>query len=413
MLIKQLASGQLPVNNIVLLLLLGRVRFQDTDNTVGMRYRSVTKLFWSVVYRLCKGVGLKFFGGEKNWGQVVTQSSKKSHYSPTKSKINFAVPDDKILREYGKKMPKIIPPGKIRCTMEMLKDKKDVVIMTDAKLVTKGLNNDFQGDVNLFGHEENPNLDFLKSYMDRRIDFISESFVKFPKCSTEDRFNTISDLTDLITEMVERVRAFHRSESQKLLRYADGNYNTKPEKAISACKTNMYTCSIWVMKSLHLNYKLYEMLTKLQGNIFHYSKSAKTELTCCSNVRILHKSSYVASEIDKFEYPHLIQKYSDEWTEIVKESVVTDQVIGDSLGLNGTKNLNKYVVNILNGEGMNEDHLLSWKSTLKIDAIATVASIFMPSLLPSCAGLYEEGCLFIESNFYKKILCVSPLCVIR
>ena len=48
-LIKQLASGELPANNIVLLLLLDRVRFQATDNTVGMRYRSVTKLFWSVV----------------------------------------------------------------------------------------------------------------------------------------------------------------------------------------------------------------------------------------------------------------------------------------------------------------------------------------------------------------------------
>ena len=138
-LIKQLASGELPVNNIVLLLLLDRVRFQATDNTVGMRYRSVTKLFWSVVYRLCKGVGLKFFGGEKNWGQVVTRSSKKSHYSPTKSKINFAVPDEKILREHSNKMPKIIQPGKIRCTLEMLKDEKDVVIMADAKLVTKGL----------------------------------------------------------------------------------------------------------------------------------------------------------------------------------------------------------------------------------------------------------------------------------
>ena len=86
LLIKQLASGDFPANNIVLLLLLDRVRFQETDNTVGMRYRSVTKLFWSVVYWLCKGVGLKFFGGEKNWGQFVTQSSKKSHYSPKNPK---------------------------------------------------------------------------------------------------------------------------------------------------------------------------------------------------------------------------------------------------------------------------------------------------------------------------------------
>ena len=62
-----------------------------------MRYRKVTKLFWSIVYRLCKGVGLKFFGGEKNWGQVVNRNSEKSKYSPNKSKINFAVPHEKVL----------------------------------------------------------------------------------------------------------------------------------------------------------------------------------------------------------------------------------------------------------------------------------------------------------------------------
>ena len=89
MLIKQLASGELPANNIVLLLLLDRVRFQAADNTVGMRYRSVTKLFWSVVYRLCKGVGLKFFGGEKNRGQVATRSSKKKSLFPYKVKNKF------------------------------------------------------------------------------------------------------------------------------------------------------------------------------------------------------------------------------------------------------------------------------------------------------------------------------------
>ena len=73
LLMEQLSSGELPANNIVLLLLLDRVRFQRSGNTVGMRYRKVTKLFWSIVYRLCKGVGLKFFGGEKNWGQVVSK----------------------------------------------------------------------------------------------------------------------------------------------------------------------------------------------------------------------------------------------------------------------------------------------------------------------------------------------------
>ena len=49
-LIRLLASGELPADNIVLLLLFDRVRFQKCKSTVGMRYRDRTKLFWSIVY---------------------------------------------------------------------------------------------------------------------------------------------------------------------------------------------------------------------------------------------------------------------------------------------------------------------------------------------------------------------------
>ena len=93
--LKLLSNGKLPHDNIVVQLLFERAKFQDCKNTVGMRYRKVTKLFWSIVYRLCKGVGLKFFSGEKNWGQVFRKETEKSKYSPDKSKINFAVPDEK------------------------------------------------------------------------------------------------------------------------------------------------------------------------------------------------------------------------------------------------------------------------------------------------------------------------------
>ena len=62
------------------------------------------------MYTLCKGVGLKFFSGEKNWGQVVSKETTKSKYCPRKSKINFAVPDEKVLRNYNRFLPKVIPP---------------------------------------------------------------------------------------------------------------------------------------------------------------------------------------------------------------------------------------------------------------------------------------------------------------
>ena len=61
-----------------------------------------------------QGSGLTFFGGEKNWGQVVMKQSLKSKYSPDVSKVNFGVPNEKILRDMKKVLPKIIPPGKIK-----------------------------------------------------------------------------------------------------------------------------------------------------------------------------------------------------------------------------------------------------------------------------------------------------------
>ena len=75
-LLEHIRSKSIPCTNIVFVLMLERARFQSCKNTVGMRYSQLTKKFWSIVYRLCKGVGLKFFSGEKNWGQVVNKKSK-------------------------------------------------------------------------------------------------------------------------------------------------------------------------------------------------------------------------------------------------------------------------------------------------------------------------------------------------
>ena len=92
-----LESGDLPLDNIVFILMMDRVRFHNCPNTVGMRYGKKSKMFWTIVYRLCKESGLKFFSGSKSWGQVVNKECEKSKYSPDNAKINFAVPDEEVL----------------------------------------------------------------------------------------------------------------------------------------------------------------------------------------------------------------------------------------------------------------------------------------------------------------------------
>ena len=77
-------------------------------------------------------------------------------------------------------------------------------------------------------------------------------------------------------------------------------------------------------------------------------------MTECANVRILNNSEYVCSEICKDDSPHLVKKYSDEWKELVKESLVTDHTVADILGLNGTKCMKKFFKNYIMDEGTDE-----------------------------------------------------------
>ena len=88
-LLEHIRSKSIPCTNIVFVLMLERVRFQSCKNTVGMRYSELTKKFWSIVYRLCKGIGLKFFSGEKNWGQVVNKKARKVDIVPRIPKLTL------------------------------------------------------------------------------------------------------------------------------------------------------------------------------------------------------------------------------------------------------------------------------------------------------------------------------------
>ena len=264
-LLEHIREKSMPCTNIAFVLLLERVHFQSCMNTVGMRYSDLTKKFWSIVYRLCKGVRLKFFSGEKNWGQVVMKKSRKSRYHPADSKINFAVPDEKVLRDYNKILPKVIPPGKIHKGLNLLSGKKDIIMIGDGKLVAKGLKMNFEGDINLFGHETNPNLDKLIFELKSKLEFVAKSSLNFLKSNDHDKLTILQDLGNVITDLISRVKVFHKSESKKLQSYINCQQRNE-EKIISSCKTNMYTASLWVKKALQINMNLFQMASSINGN---------------------------------------------------------------------------------------------------------------------------------------------------
>ena len=131
------------------------------------------------------------------------------------------------------------------------------------------------------------------------------------------------------------------------------------------------------------------------------------------NVRLLNNSQYVSAEIDKNEYTHLIQIYSEDWIEFMKQSLVTDDTISDALGLNGCKYLKKREKNFIMDDYDDEMFQQTSKAEYEIDEISTISSLFMGGLLPSCAIFYEEGCSFVKDKKQPRLLSCSPLGVIR
>ena len=408
-LLRNLATGQIPMDNIVFILMLERAKFQNCKNTVCMRYRKVTKVFWSIVYRLCKGAGLKFFSGEKNWGQVVAKECQRSHYNPNRSKINFAVPSERVLRHFDAQLPKIIPPGKIHRCLDLLKGQKDIILMADGKLVTKGLKENFCGDVNLFGHETNPNIAELREEIQRHLNFVSQSLVNFNICDEVDKYGLLRDFTNCITGLTGKIRKFVSNEQTCLLSYTKSVFSEqKYVKVISSCKTNIYTSFLWLKKALQLNVKLLNLMSTIQRNNHIFASSTQKHLSECYNIRLLHSAEYVLSKVDPIDYPHLIKDGSEMFLDLKRQSLITCETVYNSLGLYTSKamklHFRQYVQEIADPENNASEHYAG---------ISTLVHIIMPSFLPSCAVLYEEGCRFLDGKVKKKLMCSSKHWIIR
>ena len=415
-LLEYLSDRSFPCTNIVFVLLMERIRFQSCYNTIGMRYCGLTKKFWTIVYRLCKGVGLKFFSGEKNWGQVVNKSTSKSKYASGNSKINFAVPDEKVIRNYNRVLPKVIPPGKIESGLNLLNNKNDIIIMGDGKMVMKGLKTNFEGDVNLFGHEKEPNLNDLKNEIDNKLDYVSRCVKRFPKITVHDKYETLLDMITMLTDVIRRVKNFHKTEEKKLNTYMKQKENgpkNVPDKAISNCKTNMYTAVLWIRKALLLNLNLAKLCSSMQENLHIFKSADRINMIQISNLRLLYESSYISENINPLDYPHLMKRNSEHWQDLLKQSYVTDCTICHALGLKGLKSMRKHFKQFVKEENnvTLTDDMQHMKGIL--DGMTTVASVFMPAFLPTCAVMYEEGCSFIHGSQRKHLLSTTSNAVIR
>ena len=131
------------------------------------------------------------------------------------------------------------------------------------------------------------------------------------------------------------------------------------------------------------------------------------------NMRLLHDAQYISTNVNAQEYPHLIERYSDIWSDLLQQSILTDTNVYVALGLKGVKAMKKHYKDfVLQNNCRLIDPPDSYKQA-ELDGLTTVTSIFMPALLPSCAVMYEEGCAYIEGKTISKLICTTSNGYIR
>ena len=266
---------------------------------------------------------------------MVSNDAKLGLYDPSKSEINFAVPDERYLRTLDSKYGKVIPPGIIEDSYRLLSNHPDVVIMADCKRVAKGLRAERLVDVDLWGHEAKPTLQQKIEKVKEEMETIRTIVDSIPELDELNICTSLSKLLRLITFNIRDIRQIELEERRRLINYdklnPDPNFRAA---AKSACKTQIYECKLFVHKALQLNLQICMCLAKMQNNQ-SFLQPDNVKLSTQMNVRRLLSVDYVSRHIDIQARPHLIKQGSDQWKEFRKQSHITGSTAYNALGFRG------------------------------------------------------------------------------
>ena len=155
---EMIASGQLSVVNMAVLLAMEMALLFTLTSMTQMRYRKDTSLFWETVLAVGGPGTLRLFSSDKHFRQVNSGESAKFKYEPAKGNFNLAVPDKKTLLKSKTGLPKVIPCGIMEESIKLLDKDKEFVLSLDGKQLIPSLLNESEGDVNLWGYEGPPSL---------------------------------------------------------------------------------------------------------------------------------------------------------------------------------------------------------------------------------------------------------------
>ena len=221
-LVKYIAVGTMSSLNIAFLLCLDVAKFHSCVTCTVMHFRKEMKQFWEIVYRVCKGKGLRLFSGSKNRGTVINKTTSKGNFCPEHSRINFACLDEKSLVNNCCNLPQIIKPGILKPALRLLDKTKKYVISIDGKKIDTG-------DINLWGHKY-PNLEDAKKKRDADLKFVDEIDENITEGLCDKGLKMLPNLLLKISGYISRIRNIEIGY-RKLLTRLEKLHVNNPEKS--------------------------------------------------------------------------------------------------------------------------------------------------------------------------------------
>ena len=287
-----------------------------------MVYKDVTRRWYAICEQLYGGSYINLCSGSKNFGQVITQKTKRGKYDPNKSKINFVVPHQRHLHAVSKHFPKLIKPGIIHEAMDLVANQTDLILMVDCKRVVRGFEDDFLGDVDLFGYEE-PKVSHLKHIAERECNFLHQLKEEFDDLSPESRYDTICKCMSIVCKRIEQVHTKQQKQKWKLAKYEKRVENSTSKKEqkdlqfpISKFKMWIYQSFLWIKKCIACIGDLCHLNSFLLGTEHILKCSASVILSKETNVRLLHEAEDVSSLIDLNKHSEYVKQQSEQWKEL-------------------------------------------------------------------------------------------------
>lgn len=344
--LQTLVDGRFHPQNIAFLLCLEKAKWTSLSNTVCMTYRNVTKRFWSIVFRICGGKGIRFFSGTKNFGQIVSKKSQRGKYNPKDADVNFAVPSVRYLTHFDKQYGKIVKPGIIQETLDIVRNRKNMILMTDLKKISPGHRNKMDGDVNLWGHESSPtlkeqheSLDENRRKIKQMIDHVKNTHGNWSLFDT----GYLANLLLSVSRVMMSLKRKHL-EQRKLLnnymkrRISTGIMNMYQSK-VSFTRTNMYCCRKLLDEALTINKSILECILTARDTLTDKFRSDGVDPELYTNAKFLKDFEVLNRMYNLRRHTELIPQRSTLWHRLRKTVPVTASTMYSALGLRGKKEM--------------------------------------------------------------------------